>query len=212
MIFKYLEDMDVEYVYKEIFDNNGNLKLMPASYYNSLPEDTLPYIGHEKAIYSFPTIQLYKWVKEYYDLSNAIEIGSGAGGLHRLLGIKGTDSKMQELPEVIEQYKLMRQPTIKYPDDVEKIDAISAIKKYKPDIVIGCWITQLYNPITNHGSIYGVNEIKLLKKVKTYITIGNQIIHGQKDILKFKHEKIIIDGLVSRSTNPKLNCIYVWEN
>ena len=62
------------------------------------------------------------------------------------------------------------------------------------------------------SSLRGVDEISLLKKIQTYIFIGNKDEHGNKTILEKPHRIYQFDWLFTRSDNPKNNLIYVLEN
>ena len=84
-------------------------------------------------MYLLPTIELVERLKRAIDGRRAIEIGSGNGVLAEALGIQGTDNFMQEMPKYKALYAAQGQPTIKYGKNVENLDALAAIKKYKPD-------------------------------------------------------------------------------
>ena len=171
--------------------------------------------AHEYAIYSFPTIELTEWIIDNFDLSNCIEIGAGNGVMADYLGIKATDSKQQtENPETAILYQLMGQPAITYGENVEKLNAIEAIKKYKPDTVIAQWVTHIYDPDEpfREGNIYGVDEQYILDTTINYIFIGNESVHMHKPILEQRHCRIQKDWIISRAKYPEQNVIYLWSN
>lgn len=87
---------------------------------------------------------------------------------------------MQERPEIKMYYLMGGQPVIQYPSDVEKLDAEQAINKYKPDTVIGCFITHKFDYSTNSGNAFGVQEEFIIKNVRRYINVGNLETHRLK--------------------------------
>jgi hypothetical protein len=192
------------------FNNAGHFVMTDSivlSYYRSNHPNDLRAFCHYHGMYNLPTDELIAWLKAQIGDQKAIEIGCGNGAIGRALGIPFTDAKIQDLPAVQLQYALMQQPCIKYPDDVEKLDGHAAIKKYKPDVVIGSWITA-----KNNGNMYGVSEEKILNSCKTYIHIGNEGVkpHHEKFILNRKHETYKFDWLFGRGDKEK-NVIWVWR-
>ncbi len=82
------------------------------------------------------------------------------------------------------------------------------MRKYKPDVVVGCWVTQLYQPGDEGppkkigSSVYGIDEFDLLDHCQTYLFAGNRLVHGDKRILKREHEEHEL---------PAQNVVYVWN-
>jgi len=121
---------------------------------------------------------------------------------------------MRSNAEVVAYYTLMGQPVTEYPDDIEEIDAIAAVDKYKPEVVIGSWITHKYTVERAKlgGNMYGVDEEYVLQSVKKYIMIGNDHVHRLKPLLElYPHEEYYFPWLYSRSMSGKPNVIFVWE-
>lgn len=210
---EFLNPEDINYLYELLLDENNHLKVLPHDAYKEIPKNHLRLFAHFNAIYCFPTIELASWLIDNYDMKSAIEIGCGHGALARYLKIPATDGKIMEYPDANMLYKIAGQPTIKYPDDVEKLNDIEAIEKYKPKTVIACWCTQIYNEEDHYrgGSIYGIDEVELIKKVKNYIFVGNQVIHEMKKVLEINHNVLKPEWLVSRSQYPQCDVIYTWE-
>ena len=106
------------------------------------------------------------------------------------------------------------QPITHYPNDIIELDAVNAVDKYKPEIVIGCWVTHLYNEAEHWrgGNMFGINEEYILSKVKKYIVIGHEDVHSKKPILDRNYKTFKFPWLYSRSLNTTGNLIYVWEN
>lgn len=192
--------------------SQGRLNLLKCSDYDSFPPDIVRMFTHVAARYLLPTVELVECLKGMIGGLKAIEIGSGSGDLARFLGIPATDSYNQAWPEVRAYYKTIGQPTIRYGSNVERLDALEAVEKYKPDIVIGAWVTQWIDPNLpfpeSGGSMYGVREDELLAKVPLYIVVGAEGVHGGKKILRQPH-KVINAERIARSRRTD-NRIWVW--
>jgi hypothetical protein len=195
-----------------LLDENKKLKLFSASSYKGLDRGDLHCFCHYHARYGIVTEELLDMLDSLIKGRSAIEIGAGAGDLGHHLKIKMTDSKIQEDPKIIQQYRAMHQQPITYPEDVEKLEAIKAIEKYQPKVVVASWVTT-YSPVQqSYGSSpYGVDENKILNMVDTYIMIGNLKIHGDKPIRGKAHDIISHPGILSRALHPDQNRIFVWN-
>ena len=198
-------------------DSNNKLPLLHSSEITKYTKEEITVFCHHNAYYQLPTIELIEKLKTFVIDGKTIEIGSGSGNIGLHLGIPMTDSFQQEKPEYVEIYNKMGQPCVRYGKDVEKIDAINAIIKYKPEIVIGCWVTHKYDKKFHHlgGNIDGINE-SLFKQlgVKKYIFVGNRNTHKSKIIFNKKNsykdlEIIQFEGILSRSMNQNENFIAV---
>lgn len=139
---------------------------------------------HKYGLYTLPTVELIDYLAGIIAGKKAIEIGAGLGVIGRSLGIPVTDNKMQEWPQVKAQYDRMRQPTIKYPTDIIEMDALDAVKHYKPDTVIGSYITHKWRPGMESGNEYGVDNLALARKVEAYYMIGSLTVHMQDPAMK----------------------------
>jgi len=191
---------------------NGRLKLLPAAYYRNLKWEDFRIFCHCHARYGIPTIELIDYLKDIIGNRSALEIGAGAGDLGYHLKIPMIDNKMQSWPEISKIYEGMGQPTIKYPDDIEEIDALEAVKKYKPQVVIGSWITSFSSVEQKwRSSPFGIKEPQILDLVETFIIVGNLDEHFDKPIRQIEHQTIHADWLVSRKKNQKNNCIFIWS-
>jgi len=202
-----------------LLDNNGNLKILPAAFYVQLDPIELRVFCHIFARYGLPTIELVEFLKQYIGDKSAIEIGAGCGDLGKALGIPMTDNFCQDWPEIKALYETAQQPVIQYGQDVIRMEALDAVKHYKPDIVIGQWVTSWVDPNLppppGGGSMYGIKEDLLLKECKSYIVIGNRNVHGHKPILKtHSHTEIQNRGgaIRSRANDQNENVVYIWEN
>jgi hypothetical protein len=210
-----LPNIDVSPLDADLLDEHGLLKIMPASYYAAIPQGILAVFCHHHGIYCLPTTEFIEWLRPHVVPGKTIEIGAGVGATGRALGIPLTDScYMKNVPEVFAYYSVMGQPITEYPADVEEIDAVEAIKKYQPEVVIGCWITHRYDPAhrEREGNMYGVDEYYVLKNARKYIMVGNEGVHSIKPLLELPHVEYRPEWLYSRSISGTPNVIYVWEN
>ncbi len=210
--FTILEAKDLKDISQELLLPNGKMKLLPAAFYDAIDKGNLRLFCHSYARYGIPTTELIDFLIQKIDGRSAIEIGSGHGDLGYHLNIKMTDSKIQKNPEIQESYRAMKQPIIDYPDDVEEIDALDAVEKYKPSVVVASWVTTYAPHVMPYGSNpHGIKETKILDKIETFIIVGNNDLHGDKPIRKLPHLEIYEPWIKSRATNPENNRIYIWD-
>lgn len=183
--------------------------------------DIKPYVGtpelsiwaKARGIHTIVTTELLQFLKAEIGEQTAIEIGAGRGIVGKELGIPQTDSHLIDSnPEVRVYYSLMNECVTPLPSHVLKFEANAAVDHFKPDVVVGCWITEFSNVPQPNTSGYGVDEARLFSKVKKYIVVGNQQTHGQKTLLKRKHRAYHFPWIVSRSIYPNEEMIYIWEN
>lgn len=211
MLISILDKANLKDISSELLMENGYIKLLSAKEYEKYPWSDFRLFCHENARYGIPTVELVSFIKELIGDRSAIEIGSGAGDLGFHLRIKMTDSKQQENPLVIQAYQNMGQPIIKYPKEVEKIDALQAVIKYKPQVVVASWITTYAPREMPYGSNpFGIREEEILNLVETFIIVGNLDSHGDKPILNLPHLKISEPWIISRGKNSENNIIFVF--
>lgn len=193
-------------------DEQGKLRILPASFYRQFSTEEMMLFGHQNALYNIPTQELVDWLTEGLTGQRAIEIGAGNGVLADALQIPATDNWMQTWPDIIAHYAMIRQPVIRYGEQVENLDAAEAIAKHKPDVVLACWVTHRYRAEQHQlgGNMFGVDEATLCDSCQTYIHVGNSATHANKPILKRPHRRYQFDWLVSRAKHPELNEIRVW--
>lgn len=191
------------------------LKLLPSAAYDAFDRDGLRLWCNRQARYGLPTVELIEWLRTYIDGRDGIEIGSGSGDLCHHLGIRGTDSKLQNDPKAAIFYMLQNQPTIRYPASVERLEALEAITKYKPRIVVASWVTHWIDPDKGvppgGGCMFGVHEDQLLATGAIYVFIGNLRVHQHKPILQLPHREIKLPFLRSRASDPSLDRVFIWN-
>lgn len=207
---------DIAYLEEMLIDSKGQLRVLPYQELKDVPQQDLSLFCVKNGYYSIPTRELIDFLKNEIgeSIEKTIEIGAGNGVYSRELGIKGTDNLMQLMPDVRAHYEALGQTIVPYGENVEKLDALQAVKKYKPDIVFASWVTHKYNPNEHWrgGNQLGINEKSLVQKVKKYIHVGNDKVHDKKPISKMKHRKIQEPWILARSPHSKHNYIYIWEN
>ena len=195
----------------DILLENGRPKVIPSRTLSSIEHSHMLQFCVENGIYQIPTEELISWLKPWVAGKKAIEIGAGHGTIAKALDIPATDSYMQTNPAVRAHYEMLGQKVIEPPSFVEKLEANEAVDKYKPEVVIGSWITQLYKEGDEQGSQFGVDEENMLSKIRVYILIGNISVHGDKRIKKLPNKEFKFDWLYSRGRNPELNRIWIWK-
>jgi hypothetical protein len=198
---------------------SGTLRLMPAAEIDQWPHPSRQLWCHLHGRYGLPTAETVAWLRDRIAGRRAIEIGSGAGDLAFHLGsaVDATDSKIQDKPLVRRYYAAVRQPVIKYPAWVMKLDAQEAIRQFNPEVVIGCWITHWVDaaqplPPSATGSVFGVREDRIIASGIEYIMIGNLAVHATKPILRdAPHLEIQLPFIRSRAARPDLERVFIWN-
>lgn len=203
---------DCSQIEQKAFDKDGLLQALPAAFYEQFSENKVMNFMYNHGIYVVPTLELIEFLKNHME-GTTIEIGAGTGGIGRALGIKMTDSKQQNENHIKLYYAIGKTPPIKYPYDVEKLDAKLAIQKYKPDTVIGCFVTHRFSEKNKTGMMNGIDEYWVLKNVRKYIVVGNEFTHKDKLIRASKpHKTYELKGLITRGIDQSLNRIWIFEN
>ena len=188
-----LDQKDISDIEALLLDEHGRLKLLSKSVYDSIDFLDRRLFCHFHALYFLPTVELINQLQPLITGYRPIEIGAGAGNLGRFLNIPMTDAMIQRKPEIAAYYKMIGQPTINYPQEVDHLEAMDAVRRYHPWTVVASWVTQLY-------------------KTKADILIGHEKIHGTKRILK-THRFTTIDPqwVVSRG-EASGNRIWIFED
>lgn len=212
MISRIIPTDSVKDISSELLRPDGYMQLLPSAFFKKHKWDDFRAFCHIHARYGIHTLEQNIFLCDVLDGRNSIEIGAGAGDLGFHLNIPMTDSRQQERADIKAAYAAMRQPIIKYPKEVKKMDALDAVKKYKPKVVIGSWVTTYAPHEMPYGSNpFGIKENLILDLVDTFILIGNIDTHGDKPIMKIKHEEYYYDWMVSRGKNQENNRIWIWD-
>lgn len=196
-------------IYPDFQNLDGTVKVTPASEWLAYPWGDVRLFMHEYPIYVLPTVELINDLKALSAGYKTIEIGAGTGNIGRNLGIRMTDSYLQERPDIKAMYQIVGQPTISYPKDVLKCDALSAVRIFKPECVIGCYVTHW--SLEGAGNSWGVKFDKLLPKIRRLILVGNDATHGANPIMGYFHKEINNPGkIITRAGADPGQKIYVW--
>jgi hypothetical protein len=160
-------------------DKDGRLKILAAMFWAQTTSTERALFGHYTGIYSLPTTELVARLREIIRGRAAIEIGAGNGVLSDALGIVGTDSFQQNMPLYREIYDHLGTPTVPYGPKVIAMDAATAVRHYKPQVVLGCWVTRKYD-LQEHdcgGNEVGVDELDVFAHCETYVFVGHERVH-----------------------------------
>lgn len=160
------------------------------------------------AIYGMPNAETIKFLEDEIgeDKSLAMEICAGNGWFSKLLGIRAVDNYIQQRNSVIKEFYINGgQPPIKYVNDhVEEIDAMEGIKKYRPKIVFGSYITdKKIDSTLKGGSVFSIQDWEMFYYgVEKYIVLCSEGTHDDKKILTMDGFNIKrVDGIAS-GRNP----------
>lgn len=193
-----------------------NAQFFPVRYdrLKQFSQEAISLFCHKYALYQIPTRELIDFIKNEIQDDPTIELAAGNGCIGRALGIPMFDNYMQTWPQIIEHYKVIKQPVIQYGDDVVNIDGNEAVRKYRPLNVVASWLSQKYEQGMKNGNAWGVDELQMFNDgIEKYIHVGNKLSHGDKKL--FKHKKVKVykfPWLLSRSMERDDNEIYVFTN
>lgn len=213
MLDAYLIDTtNIRDLSSEVLVGPGRPRILSSSFYHNTTRSERTALCVRNALYTLPTEELVDWLRAEIGGRSAIEIGAGNGALAAALGIPATDSWLQSDPAVAAHYAALNQPTIKYGQNVERLDAATAVTKYNPKVVVGCWVTHKYlasRPEAG-GNEFGIDEEALIDACETYILVGNAKVHAGKTIWNRHHRLIEPYWLYSRTMNETKDFIAVW--
>jgi hypothetical protein len=195
----------------DVLDENGRLRVMPASYWEATTACERGRFGVAHGLYHFPTVELVEYLRGVIGGRRAIEIGSGSGVLADALGIPATDNRMQEWPNIKRAYLLTQQPVVQYGPNVDALDALVAIKRFKPQVVIAAWVTHKFDAKAPEleGNMYGIDERKVVQAAE-YVFVGNEHVHRNKPIWALPHTKERPPGVFSRAINGSPDFVARW--
>jgi hypothetical protein len=205
----FIDPANVDYLDDLMLDKDGSVKPIESAKLDAIPLDHIRIWCGKNAIYQICTVELVEWLKNEIAGRNAIEIGAGVGGIGKALGIHSTDSYMQTNEAVAQYYKALGQKPTQPPSYVEKIDANDAVDKYKPEVVVGAFITHRHTG-GDVGNAFGPLEEQIINKA-TYIHVGNINVHKSKPILALPHKEYTFPWLRTRCANQSLNRIWIWN-
>lgn len=207
-----LDQKNIRDISPDVLDQNGRLKIMPEEYYSGTTRMERALLGHKHALYGLHTQEVVNFLRQLIAGRSAIEIGSGNGVLAEALRIPATDNRQQEFDEIKFAYKIMGQPTINYGANVERLDAIEAIRKYRPQVVVASWVTHLYRVEAHEagGNMHAPDEREILRNCETYVMISNDAVHLGNPLLSTPHTRVDGDWIYSRAMRGR-DFIGIWR-
>lgn len=192
-----------------LLDEKGDVRILPYSAWASLHWDEVRLMMHEIGLYVAPTEELIDYLDKLIGDNTAIEVGCGLGCVGRELSIPITDSCAQADKDVKAYYSMFGQPTIVYPHDVIRMDAVKAARHFRPHTIIGCYVTHRWRYDTMDGSDFGIDFPRMMNYCRRFVLVGNIDTHKNNPLMALPHEEIALDGLFTRADND-LNRVFVW--
>lgn len=196
----------------DVLTPDGQLKVMPAEYWRATTLDERVLFATVYGYYSFPTVELVQYVSSLIDGRTAIEIGAGHGGFAKALGIPATDNRMQTHPAFRLYYALHGQPTVRYGRNVIECSGNQAVRQFRPQVAVACWVTHRFDPNEpeREGNPVGLDEGDIIANVQSYIFVGNEEVHRNKPIWNLRHRIEYPPFLFSRATTAARDFVAVW--
>jgi hypothetical protein len=197
----------------DVLDGRGRLRVMPASFWAETTREERAVFGVRHGLYSFPTVELVERLREIINGRSAIEIGAGHGVLAEALGIVATDSHQQTTPAYRVLYEAMGWPIVPYGPNVQRLEARAAVRTYRPQVVIGCWVTHKFDPGRPgaEGNEAGIDEDWIIDNCETYIVVGNDHVHRHKAIWSRPHSIERPPFVFSKAANGSPEFIAIWN-
>lgn len=196
---------------KTVMDGR-KMRVLPHSEWMRFSWPEIRMLLHETATYVAPTEELIDCLDELIGDEKTIEICAGNGYVGSNLDILMTDSyQQQDDKKAVMMYDLMRQPRIKYPPSVIKLEASRAVRRMNPHTVIGCYATHKWREDTQSGNDKGVDFGDVFSKVQRLILVGNLQTHKDNPLMWLPHEEVVLPGLLTRAADQSLNRIFIWN-
>lgn len=207
----YQNPVDTTSIKKAIMDKK-EMRILPYSEWMKFSRDEIRMLLHQTATYVAPTEELIDYLDNLIGQEKTIEVGAGNGFIGRELNIPMTDSHQQQDPKVKAYYEFMKQPVIKYPADVMKMDAATAVRRFKPHTVIGCYITHKWREDTQDGNDKGIDMYDTFNHCQRLVMVGNLYTHRNNPLMQVHHQEIELPGLLTRSVDDSTNRIFIWQH
>lgn len=204
----------IDAIAADALDGNGRLRILPAAYWAGTTPRQRAMFGHRYGIYSLPTVELVEHLVGIIAGRSAIEIGAGHGVLAEALGIPATDSRQQEKEPYRTIYATTGQPPVRYGPNIVDCHASRAVRRYNPEVVIGCWVTHRCDPRRPEagGNEVGVDEPDILRHCGTYVFVGNEHVHrGKSSIWARPHHIEYPPFVYSRAINGPRDFVATWQ-
>ena len=210
-------DAEMQRVDQFLFGPGRRMRRVTNAQMDEISHQTLIAWANLRGRYVLPTAELIEWLRARIAGRSVLEVGAGFGDLGHLLGIRMTDSAMQQRPEMLAMYARMGQVAINPPPDVERLEAVEAVEKYKPQVVIAGFLTQAYQPGDEQSpkvgsSVFGTDEKRIIDQVEEYIHIGAWAVHRDKRARDIAYEEIAQPWIRTRAIDPNRNVIWSWRD
>lgn len=208
-----MDTTNVRDIRPDVLDAGGRMRVLPAAFWARTTAQERALFGSHTGIYSFSTIELADYLRTIIAGRSAIEIGAGNGVLAEALGIPGTDSFQQRDPRYRAFYAGLKAVTVPYGPNVVEMHASRAVRHYKPEVVIGCWVTHKYDPREHWrgGNEVGIDEPDILRHCAAYVVVGHEHVHMEKPIWDRKHTIAYPPFVVSRAMSEGRDFVAVFE-
>lgn len=217
----FIQRENVDYLDELFINQQGLIQAVPAIVLQEIPHEHLQIWAADHAIWQIVTCEMIQWLKEEIGDQKALEICVGMGIVSRELGIIGVDSRIQEKPyfrKIMEEKfgKDNGLKTTQPPKEIKKYEAIEAIRVFRPEVVIGSFVTPKGSRADSAKGImcnqFGPDMQELFARVKKYIHFGNKNTHLPNPIYEMPHTELSLPWLYSRAFDQSLNRIWIWEN
>lgn len=197
----------------DVLDRDGRMRVLPASYWAATTVMERAVFGNAHGIYAFPTVELVQRLTELIGGRTAIEICAGHGVLGQALGIPATDNRMQEDGDTMRFFNQIGMPPVRYGTNVIACPANEAVRRYRPQVVIGCWVMHQYRPDRHFagGNPAGVDEADIVNNCEQYIVVGNEQVHRHSPLWERPHQVEYPDYLYSRALNGSREFLARWS-
>lgn len=210
-------DFDTSYLDKLLLDEKKQLIPIDSSILKYIPHLHLQIFCHKNGIYHIITTELIEFLKNEIGSRRTIEINAGNGCISRTLGITGIDNRMHTRNKRLkERLLLVNGSAPNIPKEIKNFEALNAVRLFRPEIVVGAFVTQKsqahHSAMGIQGSFWGVDETAMLKMVKKYIHFGNKETHRGKFIFSLAHQELSFHWLYNRSRDQSLNRVWIWGN
>lgn len=217
----YIQRVNVDYLDALFINQQGLIQAVPAVVLEEIPHEHLMIWANDHAVFQIVTCELIEWLRGQIGAKKALEICAGNGVISRELGIIGVDNRLQEKPyfrkSMDEKYGEGHEFNGTHPPkEIKKYEAIEAIRVFRPEIVVGAFVTakntrdEAAKGIS--GNAYGPDMKELFRRVRIYIHFGNMATHLPNPVYELPHTELSYPWLYSRAFDQSLNRIWIWEN
>lgn len=207
-----LDPSKIRDISPDVLDDNGRMRVLPAAFWEQTTVEERALFGGRNGLYLFPTTELVDHLRELIGDRKAIEIGAGNGVMAEALGIIATDSHQQAKEPTRSAYAFNGQVTVPYGPNVIDCPASRAVRRYKPEVVIGAWVTPKFDPKDPErgGNVEGIDEIDVWSNCRQYVMIGIETQHWRSRLWDKPHTIEYPSWLYSRATSSGRQFIATW--